>query len=234
MTSYENMTAKEAILDHASVALKLAAYSKNQVLKFREFYDGLLEDYKIDLGTTAYQHGFPSEHDYLRSLGIELNDDGDLIIPATETSSNTAKFIAGKRVEEQKRAEKHERIRQHQARQQQQQYRQSYTPVYMVHDDGGAPPVRPASEVFIFDGDENKLMPGMRVKISTGITYLLPTVNIQCKDAAKTHQLQIKAGQKYRKKVREIVAWDKQYRALIAKSGYANNDGTTTGNSISV
>lgn len=34
----------------------------------------------------------------------------------------------------------------------------------------------PPKEVFIFDGDESKLYPGMRVKISTGEIYSLPSV----------------------------------------------------------
>uniref|UniRef100_A0A914Q6Y6 Uncharacterized protein n=1 Tax=Panagrolaimus davidi TaxID=227884 RepID=A0A914Q6Y6_9BILA len=34
----------------------------------------------------------------------------------------------------------------------------------------------PSKEVYIFDGDESKLIPGMRVKISTGDIYYLPSV----------------------------------------------------------
>uniref|UniRef100_A0A914QWS1 Uncharacterized protein n=1 Tax=Panagrolaimus davidi TaxID=227884 RepID=A0A914QWS1_9BILA len=78
-------------------------------------------------------------------------------------------------------------------------------------------------------------MPGMRVKIATGVTYLLPRVDLRCLDAAKTHYMQIKAGKKFRKEVRKIVGLDKTYRQNIAKYPQnKGNDTTTTGNSISV
>uniref|UniRef100_A0A914Q568 Uncharacterized protein n=1 Tax=Panagrolaimus davidi TaxID=227884 RepID=A0A914Q568_9BILA len=89
-------------------------------------------------------------------------------------------------------------------------YKPPVVPAPAVGDDNGnAQPVRPVREVFIFDGDETKLMPGMRVKISSGTLYELPTI-------PDNPKLQKKACTKFRQKVRDLVENDAKYKAIIA------------------
>lgn len=217
----EEMTPKEAILDQSTIALKCAAYSNATILTYADFREGILEDRGIDVTDVAKDEGFENGADFLRALGLEVNDDGDLIVPTFEASSIASKFIAGKKVEDHKRVKKAEH------RYQQQQYHapmQNYqppaaAPVVATNDAEGLPgaPVqaKPLDDVFVYDGDKDKLMPGMRVQIATGIV-VLPSINVHGCDAKKTHKLRIKAGQKFRKRVREIVELDASVRASYA------------------
>uniref|UniRef100_A0A914P0Z7 Uncharacterized protein n=1 Tax=Panagrolaimus davidi TaxID=227884 RepID=A0A914P0Z7_9BILA len=80
MTTNEAVTAKEAILQHANVALEAAAHRGVTIVEFEAFRQ-LLEDNQIDLTTIANQNDCDDGPAYLRLIGINLNDNGNLMVP---------------------------------------------------------------------------------------------------------------------------------------------------------
>uniref|UniRef100_A0AC34FZS1 Uncharacterized protein n=1 Tax=Panagrolaimus sp. ES5 TaxID=591445 RepID=A0AC34FZS1_9BILA len=85
---------------------------------------------------------------------------------------------------------------------------------------GDVQPPRQLYEVHIFDGDETKLMPGMRVKISTGNIISLDSIPFPDRHDVQARKLQLQAGRNFRKKVRNLVKVHNKYCDVIAKSAY--------------
>uniref|UniRef100_A0AC35FNQ0 Uncharacterized protein n=1 Tax=Panagrolaimus sp. PS1159 TaxID=55785 RepID=A0AC35FNQ0_9BILA len=75
----------------------------------------------------------------------------------------------------------------------------------------------PPKEVYIFDGDESKLYPGMRVKISTGAIYSLPSVPTYATQTNQTRKFQRNVGRSYRKMVKKLIESHDKYNQIIAK-----------------
>uniref|UniRef100_A0A914ZHL5 Uncharacterized protein n=1 Tax=Panagrolaimus superbus TaxID=310955 RepID=A0A914ZHL5_9BILA len=71
-------------------------------------------------------------------------------------------------------------------------------------------------ELHIFDGDETKLMPGMRVRISTGAIFTLDSIPFPGSTDPQSKKLNLKAGQKFRKKVRQLIELHNKYLQVLA------------------
>uniref|UniRef100_A0AC34FWV1 Uncharacterized protein n=1 Tax=Panagrolaimus sp. ES5 TaxID=591445 RepID=A0AC34FWV1_9BILA len=82
--------------------------------------------------------------------------------------------------------------------------------------DQANPPSQPRFPIHIFDGDESKLMPGMYVKISTGTVIYLDSIPFPDRTDPIARKLNLKAGQKFRKKVRNLIVLHKKYLDIIA------------------
>uniref|UniRef100_A0A914ZDN6 Uncharacterized protein n=1 Tax=Panagrolaimus superbus TaxID=310955 RepID=A0A914ZDN6_9BILA len=78
-------------------------------------------------------------------------------------------------------------------------------------------------KIHIFDGDETKLVPGMRVRISTGAIFTLDSIPFPGSTEPQAKKLNLKAGQKFRKKVRQLVESHDKYLKVIAKMPYKRN-----------
>uniref|UniRef100_A0A914XZY0 Uncharacterized protein n=1 Tax=Panagrolaimus superbus TaxID=310955 RepID=A0A914XZY0_9BILA len=209
----ENMTPAQEIVDQSTIVFKLASDENKNVVTYKEFCDSLLEDRGVDVTAVAKEAGFENPYDFLKSLDLNVNDNGDLIVKVdAEDESTVTKFIEGSRREEQQRLETQERRRQPYPRYQNyvsQARREVENVVAPVQanviineapQNLSPPVVRQLYEIHIFDGDEEKLMPGMRVKISTGAIFTLDSIPFPGSTEPQCKKLNLKAGQKFPQK----------------------------------
>uniref|UniRef100_A0A914YH75 Uncharacterized protein n=1 Tax=Panagrolaimus superbus TaxID=310955 RepID=A0A914YH75_9BILA len=75
-------------------------------------------------------------------------------------------------------------------------------------------------EIHIFDGDETKLVPGMRVRISTGAIFTLDSIPFPDRTDPQCKKLNLKAGQKFRKKVRKLIELHNKYLQVLANMNH--------------